>query len=199
MSAKDAPPRKPPKPRLPSRARAAVKGAVAPPGERRTRVTTSDLADRLDRLAQMVEALEAALAPRERSKDVAAEEHALLNLVDSIVDRRTERVLLPLAHLATLLDRLVVSTDADDAKDLILESGARLAVVLEALGLERIEPARGDESDPWLHEEVGVVTDSDLDEGLIERVVRPGIRIRGGRTLVPALVAVAGGTGQGAT
>jgi hypothetical protein len=126
---------------------------------------------------------------------VNAEEHALLNLVDSIVDRRTERVLLPLAHLATLLDRLVVSRDADDARDLLLEAGAQLSVVLEALGLERIDPARGAESDPWLHEEVDVVAGSELDEGLIERVLRPGIRIRGGRTLVPALVAVAGGAG----
>jgi len=183
-------PRRPPKPKLPSRATvkddARKKGSAGSKG----RVTTASLAERLDRVVDAVETIEAALAPQSRSHEVTAEENALLNLVDAIVDRRTENVLLPLAQLATLLDRLLACDDIYDRKDLIQESNVQLAVVLESLGLERIAPARGDESDPWLHEEVDLVVDSDLDDGLIERVVRPGIRIRGGRTLLPALVAV---------
>lgn len=186
--------KRPPKPRLPGRAKSAVKVVDGDAGGRRRRVTTVQLADRLDEVAQGVERIEQAIAPKDRSSEVSADEHALLNLVDAIVDRRTEGVLLPLAHLATILDRLVDCPDPADQPDLLAESRVQLDVVLESLGLERIAPQRGDESDPWLHEEVDVVERSDLEEGLILRLVRPGIRISGGKTLVPALVAVSGGS-----
>lgn len=194
MSPSEKTPRKPPKPKPPSKAKAKAKakGAKGAKGTKgaKPRVTTAVLAERLEQVAGSVEAIAAALSPKERSEEVTAEENALLNLVDAIVDHRTERVLLPLAQLATLLDRLGSSDDAREQGELIQESATHIGVVLEALGLERISPNRGDEADPWFHEEVDFVTESDLEDGLIERVLRPGIRIRGGKTLIPALVSI---------
>lgn len=185
--------RRPPKPKLPTRGRAAVRGdQEASPKDPRRRVTTAEVADKLDRLTASVQSVEQALAPRERSGEVEAEEHALLNLVDAIVDRRTDQVLLPLAHLVTLLDRLVACPDPEDQRPLLLESTVQLDAVLQSLGLERIAPVIGDESDPWLHEEVDLVTDCEIEPGLVVRLVRPGVRVRGGKTLIPALVAVSG-------
>jgi hypothetical protein len=182
--------KRPPKPRLPGRGRAGADAAAAA-----APASLETVAARLEEVRDLVAGVDAALRPRGRVGDVEAEEHALLNLVDAIVDRRTERVLLPLAHLAILLDRVGADAAGIDRVALLHESGVQLDLVLDALGLERIAPARGDEADPWLHEEVEVVEASEQAEGLVEWLVRPGIRVRGGKTLVPALVATSGGRG----
>lgn len=189
--------RKPPKPRLPSRAKGAIKdssraGERGAAPARKGRVTTAELAERLDRVAGAVERMERRLTPPEGSGEEGAEEQALLNLVDAIVDRRTEGALVPLARLATLVERLAAA-GLDERTELARDTLEQLALVLEALGIERVSPSRGDELNPLLHQEVEERPDTELDEGLVVNVVRPGFRVRGGRLLIPALVAVSGG------
>ena len=185
--------RRPPKPKAPPRGR----GAARPPetgGEPPTatgRVTTAELAARVENLSAAVARIEDALAPRSRSADVSAEEHALLNLLDSIVDRRTEAVLLPVARLAVLVDRAATARDEDERARLLGQSAEDLGRVLEALGLEPVAPARGEAFSPLLHEEVRQDAAPDLEDGQVSELVRAGCRVRSGPVLVPALVAVA--------
>jgi len=186
--------RKPPKPRLPSRVKGAYKdssraGSSAPAGKK-GRVTTAEIADRLDRVADAVERIEGRLSPS--NGEVEAEEQALLRLVDAIVERRTEHALVPLARLATQVERLA-TVDSDERSELARDTLEQLALVLEALGIVKVSPARGDELNPLLHQEVEERPDTELAEGLIVSVVRPGFRVDGGRLLIPALVAVSGG------
>jgi molecular chaperone GrpE (heat shock protein) len=186
----------PPKPRLPSRAKGALKdssrktkGGTEQPAKR---TTTADIAARIDHVAEALERIERHLAPS-RGEDITAQEKALLDIVDRIVERRTESALVPVARLATLVERLATAP-TDERVELARDTVDQLSLVLEALAIERVSPSRGDELDPFLHQEVEERHGTDLDEGLVVSVVRPGFRIRGGRLLIPALVAVAGGT-----
>jgi molecular chaperone GrpE (heat shock protein) len=142
-------------------------------------------------MAGVLERVELALCPRQHASDVAAEEHALLNLLDSIVDRRTEALLLPVARLAAQLDRAGRTADSALRERLERDARVELEEVLGALGLERISAAQGDELQPLLHEEVGEAAVPGLEEGLVAELVRAGYRVRGGRVLLPALVLVA--------
>jgi molecular chaperone GrpE (heat shock protein) len=187
--------RKPPKPRIPARTKGAHKEsskAKANSKQAAGRVTTAELASRLERVAGSVERMERLLSPSHDSTDVAAEEQALLNLVDSIVERRTEHALVPLARLATLVERLATVGD-DERTYLAQETLEQLSLVLEGLGIDKVSPPRGSELNPLLHQEVEERPDTELEEGLIASVVRPGFRVRGGRLLIPALVAVSCG------
>ena len=190
--------RKAPKPRRPSRAKGALKdsskkgtGKKGSPAKS-PRVTTAQLAQRLERVADSVDRIERKLSPSDESKGPSADEQALLNLVDAIVEGRTEAALVPLARLATLVERLAISNEEERAA-LSRDTLEQLVLVLDAAGVERISPERGEELNPMLHQEVEELFDTELDEGLCVHVVRPGFRVRGGRLLIPALVAVSGG------
>lgn len=192
------PKRKAPKPRRPSRAKGALKDSSKKSSSKKGsttktgRITTAELAKKLERVSDAVERVELKLSPAEEGHDTSGDEQALLNLVDSIVERRTEAALVPLARLAPLVERLATSNE-DERAGLARDTLEQLTLVLDAAGVERISPARGDELNPMHHQEVEERFDTELEEGLVVGVVRPGFRVRGGKLLIPALVAVSGG------
>lgn len=190
--------RKPPKPRLPARAKGALKDSSRKArgskdaASKSKRVTVAEVAAQVEQVAEAVARIERTLAPSSGPSAHAAQERALLNLVDSIVERRTESALVPLVRLATLVERLATATE-EQRTELARDTVEQLSLVLEALAIERVSPTRGEELNPMLHQEVEERHDTELDEGLVVSVVRPGFRIRGGRLLIPALVAVSSG------
>lgn len=122
---------------------------------------------------------------RERSEDRLAGRADLLNQLLPVLDdfERAE------AHAA--------SRAAGDA----WTEGALLAIrklqaLLATAGLERLEPARGDQFDPQAHEATAYEFDPQLAEGRIAEVYRPGYQV-GGRVLRPAQVVVSRGANTG--
>jgi molecular chaperone GrpE len=95
-----------------------------------------------------------------------------------------------------LLDVLeqATQTEPDSAEGQSVFEGFKIvrdefAKVLENLGVERIEPKRGDAFDPHLHEAMMQQPDDELEPNQIAQALQPGYLFKG-RTLRAAKVAV---------
>ena len=90
--------------------------------------------------------------------------------------------------------RLALDQDPSTSGEQILEgvriAGDELEKVLSDQGIERIEPAAGDEFDPMRHEAMMNIEESEVESGRIVQVLQTGF-VLGEHVLRPAKVSIA--------
>lgn len=105
-------------------------------------------------------------------------------------DTRAEMVGL----LADVLDDLGRASEAAEGHEKVLEGlrmvDKRVSKRLDELGVERIEPAPGDEVRPQAHEALMTVTTDEVPDGTVAACLQPGYEMEG-KLVRPALVQVA--------